>query len=107
MHLAGAQRELGARERLHTWERAGNVARLEHDRGTILHRDQYLRVWMNCFAVSMVNIVSSTTMRLAMGRPAMTSVTDVMSCGPNKGLHSTVALSLPAIMASNAPFTAS
>ena len=46
-------------------------------------------------------------MRFGIGRPATTSATEVISCGPNNGLHSMVALSLPAIIASNAPFTAS
>ena len=73
----------------------------------MLRRDQYLRVWMYCLAVSMVNTVSSTTMRFGIGRPATTSATEVISCGPSSGLHSMVTLSLPAIMASNAPFTAS
>src|SRR6187549_1110955 len=105
VHFAGAQREIHARQRLHAGECAGDAPRLEHDRGIGAH--QYLRCWIFCFAVSMVKTCSSTTMRLGMVRPATTSVADVMSCGPSSGLHSMVALSLPAIMASKAPFTAS
>src|SRR5688572_27893247 len=68
---------------------------------------QYLRVGSTCAAVSFWNTDSSVTMRFGIGLPATTSLTAAMSCGPNNGLHSTVTLSLPAIMASNAPFTPS
>src|SRR5207245_9308427 len=45
----------------------------------------------------------------ALGRdfPALRSFTAFISCGPSRGLHSMVAFSFPAIIASKAPFTAS
>src|SRR5688572_6652112 len=68
---------------------------------------QYLRFGSSWAATSIGNTDSSVMIRFGMGLPATTSLTAAMSCGPNKGLHSTVTLSLPAIMASNAPFTPS
>ncbi len=58
-------------------------------------------------AVSIGKMPSSVTMRLGSGLPALRSFTACISCGPSSGLHSIETLSLPAIMASKAPFTAS
>ena len=104
VHFARAQREVHAGERLLARVGVDDAARLQTHRR---YSAQYLRVWMYLRRRFHGNMDSSTTMRFGIGWPATTSSTEVMSCGPSSGLHSMVALSLPAIMASNAPFTPS
>jgi hypothetical protein len=58
-------------------------------------------------AMSAVKMPSLVLMRLGSCLPAATSLTMSISCGPSSGLHSTLTFILPAIMASNAPLTAS
>src|SRR5690606_17583935 len=72
-----------------------------------IRTDQYLRLGSSASAWSCVNTPSSTTTRRGTSRPACTSRISCANCSPSSGLHSTVALSLPARIASNAPRTPS
>ena len=85
VHFAGAQRELDAGQRLHAGKGAGDAARLEaRSRASSRHALSTCASGCAASPFPSVNIGSSTTMRFGIGRPATTSATDVMSCGPNK-----------------------
>src|SRR5512133_3187584 len=68
---------------------------------------QYLRVGKILLASSGKKVLSIEGTHFGTGLPLTTSRASLKNCGPSKGLHSTVAFNLPAIIASNAPRAAS